>query len=187
MNYLDVIILVPLAYVAYRGFVNGLIREVFGIVGIILAVFVAFEYMGPAAEFISPFIDLTDNSVLITGIVLFILVLIVVRFFAWLLEQLFRLVRMGVVNKFAGFIFATLKGAIFLSAILLLLAGIGIPSEEIRDESELYPVIIYAAPAAYDMAASLYPGTKDFINTIEKTIEENNSIRQLPIFEKIDS
>ena len=187
MNYLDIIILIPIAYFAYRGLVNGLVREVFGIVGMILAVFVTFEYMRPVAEFLSPFIDLTDQSILITGIVIFVMVIITVQLLAWLLERLFKLIRLGVVNKFAGLLFASLKGAIIISAILLLLAGINVPSEDARDESRVYPVIIYIAPATYDMVASFYPGAKDFIQTIENTIEENNSIRQLPIFENIDS
>ncbi|NBB77280.1 MAG: CvpA family protein [Bacteroidetes bacterium] len=187
MNYLDIIILIPVAYLAYRGFVNGLVREVFGIVGMILAVFLTFEYMKPVAEFLSPFFDLTDQSILITGIVIFVMVIIVVQLMAWLLERLFKLIRLGVVNKFAGFLFASLKGAIIISAILLLLAGINVPGEETREQSKMYPIVIYVAPAAYDMVASVYPGAKDFIETIERTIEENNSIRQLPIFENIDS
>src|SRR5690625_7700146 len=55
MNILDLLILLPIAFFAYRGFKNGLIREVLGIVGIVLGVFLAFRYMDEAGAYIQPF------------------------------------------------------------------------------------------------------------------------------------
>ena len=187
MNYLDLIILLPIAYVAYRGFMNGFFREVFGIIGIILAVYLTFEYMGAISQWLAPYVENRDRTTIITGIVMFIAIIIVVQLAGIGLEKLFEAAYLGIVNQLAGLLFGALKSAIFVSAILLLLAGIGIPSEETTSNSASYPVVITVAPATFDFVAAIIPGTQDFIETIERTIEENNSLRDLPIFEKLDT
>lgn len=187
MNYLDLIILLPVAYVAYRGFMNGFIREVFGIIGIVLAVYLTFEYMGTISELLSPYVENQDRSTIVTGIVMFIGIIIIVHLIGVVIEKFFKAVQLGIVNQLFGLFFGALKSAIFVSAILLLLAGVGIPSDETTSNSASYSVVISVAPAAFDIVASIIPETEDFINTIERTIEENNSIRDLPIFEKLDT
>jgi hypothetical protein len=47
--------------------------------------------------------------------------------------------------------------------------------------------VIYVAPAAFDFVASVVPGTENFIETIEKSIRDNNAIKNLPIFENLDT
>jgi membrane protein required for colicin V production len=184
MNVLDFFILVPIAYFGYRGFLNGFIKEFFGIAGIIIAVFVAFRYMGPVSGFLTPFVKNADNATLVTGILIFILVMAVTQVAAYWLEEAFNIIRLGFINQAAGLIFGAAKSAIVVSAVLLLLSGFNIPQETTRSESATYPSVIYLAPMAYNMIASVYPGTENFINTIEKSIRENNTLRTLPIFDK---
>lgn len=187
MNFLDLIILLPIAYLAYRGFVNGFIREVFGILGIVLAVYITFEYMGTVSGIVAPYVENRDRATIVTGIILFIGVIALVQFAGIALEKFFEAAHLGIINQLSGMVFGALKMAIFISAILLLLAGVGIPSEETTSNSASYPVVISVAPTTFDIVASIIPGTDDFIETIERTIQENNSIRDLPIFEKLDT
>jgi membrane protein required for colicin V production len=184
MNVLDFFILVPVAYFGYRGFMNGFIKEFFGIAGIIIAVFVAFRYMGPVSGFLTPFVKNADNATLVTGILIFILVMAIVQIAAYWLEEVFDIIRLSFINQMAGFLFGAIKSAIFISAVLLLLSGFNFPGENTRSESATYPSVIYLAPMAYNMIAAIYPDTENFIKTIEKSIRENNSFRTLPIFDK---
>lgn len=187
MNFLDLIILLPIAYIAYRGFVNGFIKEVFGIAGIVLAVYVTFEYMGTISGIFAPYVENRDRATIVTGIILFITVIAIVQFTGIALEKFFEAAHLGIINQLVGMLFGALKMAIFISAVLILLAGIGIPSEENRSNSVSYPIVIAVAPTTFDIVASMIPGTEDFIQTIERTIRDNNSIRDLPIFEKLDT
>jgi len=43
MSLIDLIIGIPLLYFGYKGAVNGIVKEVLNIVGIILAVFLTFK------------------------------------------------------------------------------------------------------------------------------------------------
>ncbi len=186
MNLVDLFILFPIGYFAFRGFRNGFIQEFFSIAGIIIAVFVTFKYMRPVSGFARPFIDNPDSAAIVAGIVIFIFTLAAIQMVAYWLESIFRVIRLSIINQAAGSVFGALKSAIVVSATLLLLAGFNLPGEESRKASTTYPIVIYIAPAAYNAVAILYPGTEDFIQTIEKSIRESNTLRSLPIFEKID-
>lgn len=183
MNLLDLFILVPIGYFAYRGLMSGFIREFFGIAGIVIAVFVTFRYMGPVSGFAAPFVENTDHATIIAGIVLFIFTLAGIQMVAIWLEKAFELIHLSFINQVAGFLFGAIKSALLVSALLLLLAGIDIPQEKTRTESATYPLVIYLAPAAYNLIANIYPETEDFIRTIEKSLKENNTLRTLPIFD----
>ncbi|MDZ7717784.1 MAG: CvpA family protein [Balneolaceae bacterium] len=187
MNFLDIIIILPIAYFAYKGFDRGFIKEVFGIVGIVLAVYISFEYMGTISGILAPHVENRDRSTIVTGIILFIIIVAAVQIVGFALERFIDVVQLGFLNKLAGMIFAGLKIAVIISATLLLLAGMGVPSEETTSNSVSYPVVIYVAPAAFDIVAAMVPGTENFINTIERSIQENNTLRELPIFEKLDT
>ena len=187
MNFLDFIILIPIAYFAYQGFRNGFIREIFGIIGIVLAVYIMFEYMGTISGILAPYVEDRDRSTIITGIISFVFILVAVQLVGFALERFIDVVQLGILNKIAGMIFGGLKMAILISATLLLLAGLGVPSEETASNSISYPMVIYVAPAAFDIVAGIIPGTENFIDTIEQSIQENNTLRNLPIFENLDS
>ncbi|MDR9364648.1 MAG: CvpA family protein [Balneolaceae bacterium] len=187
MNFLDIIILLPIAYFAYKGFNRGFIKEIFGIVGIVLAVYITFEYMGTISGILAPYVENRDHSTIITGIISFVLIVAAVQITGFALERFIDVVQLGILNKIGGMIFAGLKTAILISGTLLLLAGLGVPSEESASKSVSYPVVIYVAPAAFNVVATLVPGTENFIQTIERTIQENNTLRELPIFENSDT
>ena len=184
MNLLDIVILVPIGYVTYRGFAKGFVQEVFNIAGVIIAIFITFKYMGPVAGFLAPFVENKDTATITAGITLFIMSLILVQAGVMWIEKVLDIINLSILNKLAGMIFGFAKSAILVSAVLLLLTGINMPSEENRQESVAYPYIIQAAPLAYNFIATLYPGAEGFIETIERNMQENNPLRELPIFDQ---
>lgn len=185
MNLLDFFIVIPIGYFAYRGFMSGFVKEILGIIGIILAVFITFEYMHAVSGLIDSFFTNPDHAVIAAGIILFVVTVAAVEFIAYVTQKFLEIIKINFINRLAGFAFGTLKSGIVISAILLLLAGFNLPGENSRSNSVSYPYVIFMAPAVYNMVAVVYPGAENFIETIEKSIEENNPIRTLPIFEEL--
>lgn len=183
MNLLDIAILVPIGYVTYKGLSKGFVQEVFNIAGVILAIFITFKYMGPVAGFLAPFVENKDTATITAGISLFVLSIVLVQAGVMWIEKVLDVINLSILNKIAGLAFGFAKSAILVSAVLLLLAGINMPSEENREQSVAYPYIIQAAPLAYNFIATLYPGAEGFVETIERNMQENNTLRSLPIFE----
>jgi membrane protein required for colicin V production len=183
MNLLDILILLPIAWFAFKGFTSGLVKEVLSIVGIILAVFITFRYMDAVSVLLTPFFEEgSDYMPLIAGLVLFIGTLSIVHFIAFLTKKFLETIKLNALNKALGLIFGALKCGLVISGILLLMAGFNLPGEESRQKSLLYPYIIHLAPGAYNLVAAVYPGTENFITTIENTLQENNPLNNLPNF-----
>lgn len=181
MNILDFLILLPVAFFAYRGFANGLIKEVFSIVGIVLAVFLTFQYMDEAGDYIQPFFEQDAAYVpFVAALLIFIGTLIIVNVVAYVSKKVLETIQLSIINRTAGLAFGALKCGIVISALLLVAAGFNLPSQEVRDESASYPYIIYLAPWAYDTVASVYPGAEDFTKTVRETIEKHNPIENFP-------
>ena len=183
MSLLDFFILIPIGYFAYKGFMSGLVKEVFSIVGIILAVFLTFEYMNSVSVLFKPFFNNPDHAIIGAGIFIFIATIAGTQFLAYTTQKLLELIKINFINRLAGLLFGSLKSGIVISAFLLLLAGFNLPSESARNNSISYSTVIYLAPAVFNMVSAIYPGAESFVETIEQTIEQNNPIRTLPIFE----
>ncbi len=185
MNLLDLLILLPLLYFGYRGFVNGLIKEVLSIAGIVLAVFLTFEYMDDLNSIISPMFN-GDASYIpfISGAILFIGTVGTVQLVAHLTKKMLEAVNLNFINRLSGMAFGLLKSGIIVSAILLLLAGFNQPSEQAREGSVTYSTVVYIAPLAYDAVATVYPGAENFSETIQKTLDEYNPIQNFPTLDQ---
>jgi len=185
MNLLDFLILIPLAYFCYRGFMNGIIQEVLSIIGIILGVFFTFQYMDPVSTMISPLFEEKASVVpFVSAIFIFVGTLLVVNVAAYMSKKFLEAIHLNFINRLAGAAFGILKSGIVISAILLILAGFSIPSQQTRQESVSYSYVIYLAPWAYDSVAAVFPGAEDFTATVKKTLEQYNPIENFPILEQ---
>ncbi|MDR8391307.1 CvpA family protein [Aliifodinibius sp. S!AR15-10] len=185
MNLLDLVILLPLMYFSYKGFVNGLIKEVLSIIGIILAVFLTFEYMDSLNAIIGPYFGGNESYIpFVSGIILFVGTIAVVQLVAHLSKKMLEAINLNILNRLSGMAFGFLKSGIVISAILLMLAGFNQPSEKARNESVTYSTIVYLAPLAYDAVATVYPGAENFSETIQNTLDEYNPIQNFPTLDQ---
>lgn len=185
MNLLDFLIILPILYFCYRGFVNGLIKEVLSIVGIILAVFLTFNYMDTLSGAIRPMFEEDESYIpFISATILFIGTIVLVNLIAYLSKEILVTINLNFVNRLGGLGFGFLKSGILVSALLLLLAGFNVPSQETREDSVTYSYVIYFAPLAYDAVASVYPGAENFTETVQETLSQYNPIENFPFGDK---
>jgi membrane protein required for colicin V production len=181
MLILDLIIAIPLLYFAYKGAVNGLIKEVLNIVGIVLAVFITFNYLDMFTGLIGPMFEEGASFVpFISGTILFVGTLAIVAAIAYGTKEFLKAIKLSSVNRILGATFGILKSSIIVSTVFLLLSGFNIPAEETRKESYLYPAIIYVAPFAYDSVALIYPGAETYSETLKKNVGSYNPLDNIP-------
>ena len=77
MNYIDVIILLPLVYGAYKGFSRGLIVEMSTLFALVLGVFISLRYAVNMEDFLKDFIAMPESyAYYIAFAVTFLLVII---------------------------------------------------------------------------------------------------------------
>ena len=153
MNYIDIILVIPMAWLAFRGFKRGLVVELFSLLALIAGVYAALYFSDYAAKFLIENFSLNEDYVpIISFILTFIGVVVIVYFVGKLLEKLVDMVALGVLNKLAGAVFGILKAAIFLSIIIMLINSFDDEwiSKDKKKESVLYSPVSAIAPLLWN-------------------------------------
>lgn len=181
MLILDLIIATPILYFGYKGAANGLVKEVLNIVGIILAIFLTFNYLDAFTGILSPMFDEGASYLpFVSGAILFIGTIGIVALIAYATKELLKAVKLSTVNRVLGAAFGGLKSGLVVSAILLILAGFNVPGEDARNKSYLYPAVIYLAPMVYNGVAVIYPGAENYTETLKENIGDHNPLENIP-------
>lgn len=177
MNLLDILILVPLLLFAFKGFKNGFVKEVFSVVGLVLAVFFAFQYMAELSNYL--YQQLETDSVFVPYFsfgIIFLLVLLAVQVIIFFIEGVLRIAFLGLPNRIIGSVFGAFKTALIISIVLLLFSGFSLPDQETRSDSLFYPYVIKIAPATYNTLAKIYPGAGNYMDTVQNALDEHSPI-----------
>lgn len=124
VNFLDIIILIPLGYTAWIGFKKGFIIEVFTLLALLVGLYAGIHF----SEFVSNAIKKTfswDSTYLptISFTLTFLAVGAMVYFAGKALEKIVKFAMLSPLNKIGGVIFALLKGSYIVSVFLLLLSS----------------------------------------------------------------
>ncbi|MEK6614896.1 MAG: CvpA family protein [Bacteroidota bacterium] len=143
MNYIDIILCVPLLWGLYKGFSKGLIIEAASIASLWLAVWGGIKFSDFLTGFFRDLLGGTSPYLpVISFAVIFLGILILVYAIAKLIERLAKTVSLGFVNKLAGGIFGMLKVGLILSVLIFVLNAVEkniqlIPAET-KQKSLLY-------------------------------------------------
>ena len=152
MNILDIIILIPVAWMAFRGFSKGLIIEVATLVALILGIYLSINFSYVAGNFLVEQFDLTTKYLhIIAFIVTFIGVVLVVHLIGKILEKVINIVALGLINKLLGGVFGILKAVVLLSVIIMLINRFdpnqNLITDEKRDSSMFYEHVESVVPS----------------------------------------
>src|ERR1051326_3049281 len=119
MNWIDIIILIPLLWGLYKGFTKGFIIEVATLVAFGLAVWSGIKFSDFLSEWMKNYFHWTTKYLpIISFAVIFIGILILVFALAKLIQRFAKAVALGFVNKLAGGIFGMLKFGLILSVLI---------------------------------------------------------------------
>ena len=142
MNFLDVILVLPLLFAAWWGFSKGLIIEIASLLAIILGVFGAWLLADKTAAYLSNSLDYhTSYLHLVAFLISFIGIVVGVYFMAKVMEGIVAITGLGIANRIAGAVFGILKMGIILSGLIFILNEHYLMqkwlSEQIREQSLL--------------------------------------------------
>jgi len=154
MNYLDIIILIPLLWAVYRGFTKGLVIAVAGLAALILGIYGAIYFSGFSMSLLMKYIDKDPETLrIISFAITFIVIVLLVHLVARLIDSLIRAIALGFVNRLAGVVFNLIKMAFILSIIIGVLNFFdphsAVISKNDKEESLLYPPVSAIAPLIF--------------------------------------
>jgi membrane protein required for colicin V production len=124
MNFLDVVILIPISYAAWVGFKKGLIIEVFTLLALFVGLYAGIHF----SEFIVEQLKTTfkwDSAYIspVAFTLTFLGVGAMVYFGGKALEKVVKAVMLSPLNKAGGVFFAILKASYLVSIVLVLFAS----------------------------------------------------------------
>jgi len=148
MNLFDAIILAVTLILAIKGFFNGFLKEIAGLIGIVGGLYLASVYYHQAGVYINRHLfEIKNTSAidLVGFIAVFVGFWILAVFVGFLFSKILKISALGALDRILGFIFAGAKFFILVSVIVALLVKIEFIRQKINSyvkNSIVYPVMI---------------------------------------------
>ncbi len=148
LSIFDIISLSLIFILGIKGVINGFIKEVFGLVGIVGGIFIASRFAEQMGQLIDQNIYKLDSSAtlyLVGFIAVLILFWILSLFIGYILENLIKMSGLGAIDKLAGFIVGSAKIFLVFSILAVTLSNIEFikdKANEYMSKSFMYPIFI---------------------------------------------
>lgn len=142
MNWLDLIILIPLVAGLFTGFKNGLIGELASLAALVFGIWGAIKFSDWTANLLTTWGIESQYMHIISFVITFIIIVIVIQIIAKMLSQLVKALALGWINRLAGIVFGVIKAALITSVLLFVIdifdARKSFIPEDVKEESLLY-------------------------------------------------
>lgn len=154
MNYIDIIIAIPLIWGMYQGFSKGLIISAASLAALILGIYGAIKFSHITSFYLINNFDLSDKYLpIIAFAVTFVAIVVLVHLLAKVLDKLVKAVALGFINRIAGLAFNVIKYAFLISIVIVILEGFDkkmsfIP-KDMKEQSLLYEPLAGFAPLIF--------------------------------------
>jgi membrane protein required for colicin V production len=143
VNFLDIIIAIPLVYGAYKGFRNGFVMEIFTILALFVGLYAAFTF---SDQLTAVFVDTQQEEPEFLPPLIFIVLLIGVGvgvyFAGKALEKVIKAAMLSTPNRIAGGIIGTAKFLYFTGSMLMFMTSMDkeekFISSDTKENSLLY-------------------------------------------------
>ena len=146
MNILDIVLIIPLLYGAWRAFHKGFIMALFTILALLIGLYAAFHFSDQFSLFISDQSDSKPKYLpAFSFLVLFLLVGTCIYFGGKALEQVIKIAQLSLVNKLLGAVLGFIKWAYIVGATLVFINAVDSKEEfltkELKTNSIIYPLV----------------------------------------------
>ncbi len=143
---LDLIILLPLIYGAYKGYKRGFIMSLFMLLAVIVGLYAAFHFTDVIVSYGQDHFEWKSKYISpITFLSLFLVVGAGIYFGGKVLESVIKLAKLSILNSLAGALLGLLQWTYFVGSLLLMLISFDqketIISKETKQHSLILPVM----------------------------------------------
>lgn len=115
MNFLDALIIVPMIWFGYKGFRNGLVMEIIGILSIVAGVYIAARFSAWVGECIG--IE-GDYAASVSFVITLVAVLVITYLIGRFIDQLVKKLSLGIFNRIGGLLFGLVKIILVMSVLI---------------------------------------------------------------------
>ena len=179
LNWVDILLIIAIIRIVYIGVKQGLLVELAKILGVILGVVIAFHYYVGLSEVVVASSPLpTGFSDLLCFVILFIIPVLLFKFFREGLTLVVKAEPIPFVNWWGGLLLGALRAGIFCSVFIyiLLISGFGY-IEKSTWQSYCTNYLVNVAPTIYSFSfekiiSKFFPG--EHVNNTVLDVTSNN-------------
>ncbi len=177
MNYLDIAISVPLLYGLIKGFSNGLIKEVTGLLSLIVGIYIAVNF----SKLLEPHLDGFFNNYeqfkpIIAFAILFVATILLIKVFGILVNKLTKALALGFISRIFGAVFGLLKIALIVSFLLTAESKFELISNNTKQDSQLYSPtenLLEMLTPYFQQHKNIFKKIQDKAKGVKEKVEEN--------------
>lgn len=165
---LDIIFAVLIVFAVLKGYQRGLIIGLFSLVAVIIGLAAAMKLSVVIADYLGKAVNISDKWMpVVSFAVVFLLVILLIRLGAKLIEKTVEMAMMGWLNKIGGIIlFAAIYITVF-SVLVFYAEQLKLLQQDTIDKSVAYSFIQPWGPKAINGFGSIVPLFKDMFSTLE--------------------
>lgn len=146
MNIIDIIILIPLIYAAWKGFRKGFIIEIFMLLALLVGIYAGIRFSDWTSELIIQHFEIEGRYLPVVAFTItFLGVAALVYMAGKMLEQVIKVVQLGLVNRIFGLLFSVIKMVYVLGILIVLIEsyderGNFVPHQSKEDAALYFPI-----------------------------------------------
>ena len=170
MNIFDAIIIGITLILAIKGYFNGIVKEIGGLVGIIGGLFLASKFYHQAGTYINDnLLEIPNKSAidLFGFISVFVSFWVFIVFIGFLISKILKASVLDGINKLLGFVFAGMKFFLLISIIVALLWQVAF----IKDKLEKFTKNSIILPLLIKTGEKIINLTPKDIKTLSKNVK----------------
>ena len=163
MNWLDIVIILVIAFFVLSAFQSGLIREVVTLVSVVVGVIVAGLFHDDLARDVLVFIEDDDVAMVVGFLVLLGAIYLAGQLIAIMLKQTASILLLGWADRIGGGLFGLLKGLIVVEVLIIAFVTFDVGLRDAIDGSVLASVfldarsvILFVLPDKFEREVDLF-------------------------------
>lgn len=178
MNLLDIIAGVAIIYGAFKGFMNGAIREIFSLLGLIIGLWMALRLAFLLANWYRDTVEIPADLVpLVSFLTAFAIGFVLMLLVGRLLSGFLKATHLGLLDKVAGGAVGAAKWAFFVGGLFILIGNVKVLPERWPEESLSYKPLTGFSKGVYAYSGGLISSTGDVLNEVEDYFQDLDSTR----------
>jgi len=143
MNFLDFLFLIPLAWLAYKGFSKGFVMELFSVAAFLVGIYACIHFTDWVSKWLKEtFTESWATASICVYLITFCGAFAGVYFFGKLVEKFFQSTGLSLFNKISGGFLGLMKGALLISCLLVAVNSLNAKKDflgkDVQDKSFLY-------------------------------------------------
>jgi len=150
VNWLDILIIVVLAFSTIQSLRKGFSREIVGLAASLAALVLAMWFYGMAGSFIAPYVGSARTANLLGFVMVIIAVLLLGSLIGWIVSRFLRTIGLSFFDRLLGAVFGFARGLLITIAVLTAVMAFGPradnnPTPEAVVHSRIAPWVLEAS------------------------------------------